>query len=185
MQMMGYDSVWKALFWGVLMRSDRVKQIMKRIFPGVTPYLLVLIFCVAGCATTYTPPSGCVDADGELKDSLILENISNPKHTGLILEMANLEFLKRSDVYSADDALKFLDQVEAKIDADTYTWEELMSYVVRESSEFNEAIGAEVILLSGYFQLLDKPVPISECDKLLLKKHLDRQRFVVQLSAEP
>lgn len=182
--MKGYRSFGDWVFWGVLMNWKPLRKVAERIFPEWKHWLKVipLFLLLSGCATTYTPPDPCLNKDGSYKESLILEHISNPKQASLLLELANLEFLKQTDAYSRKDALMFIDKVREAINKGT-TWEELFEYVVTRSAKFNEAIGAEVVLISGYYGVLAKDVPITECDRAMLMSHLDRQESTVALAS--
>lgn len=125
-------------------------------------------------------PGPCVTSDGTpVENSLILEYIPDPYKASIILEIANLEMLTRMDLYSTQDLLTFLDTVETTLDELT-TWEELFYYLDARADTFNKTLKTEIILLSSYFQVLNKPVPLSACDRSLIHAHIERQRRLVQ-----
>jgi hypothetical protein len=57
-------------------------------------------------------------------------------------------------------------------------------YAVKAFSDFNKQHGIELFLLSQYLDLnlFDSQIRISECDKALIKLHLEKQRQALRLA---
>ena len=110
---------------------------------------------------------------------MILEKIPNPAAADLVLQVANFECLKRQ-TYSADNALAVLDAVDSLLDRGT-TYADLVSYVLSRFADFNHDLGAEVLIASSYLHVLDEPLPISDCDRVLLRAHIRHQRGILEM----
>lgn len=179
--MKGYKNLWTYLFW---MGKTYLQLLLDKLASKHSKKLILLIvpFLLVGCASIepkpYEPPSICVAEDGSYKKSLILEKIPNPAQASLLVQLTNLEMLKHSNLYSPEDVLTFLDNVELMLTHDIQ-WITIFDYILNEAADFNSKIEEEVILLSNYFIVLYVETPISECDKALLNRHIEKQRKLI------
>jgi hypothetical protein len=138
-----------------------------------------LALSLTACAGRgWTPPVECTPES----KSIILERIPNPKEASLVLQLANLQSLKRH-VYGVNDAAKLIDLIEEKLDHGI-TYAELVGYVFREVAKLEKQYGAEIFLMSQYLEIINAPLPISPCDVALIRAHLDQQRKVLMLVGE-
>ena len=137
---------------------------------------VVLAVSLTACAgkSAWTPPAKC---DGQ--PSLILEKIPVPKEASLILQLANLQLLK-GEAYGPDDARAVIDTIEEVLEIGV-SYADLCAYVMGLTGKFNARYGAEIFLVSQYLELLSAPLPISDCDKELIRLHLAKQRQVLLL----
>lgn len=179
-EMKGYKDVWTYLWWAT---KTYVELLLKKLASKHAKKLLVLFassVLLASCSVLqpveWEPPEVCTQPGAE---SLILDHISDPLDASLILEFANLELLTRGDLYTTDDVLRFLDSVETLVEKPV-TWQSLFQYVLTTAEGVNEFVGNEVILISTYYKVLNKDELISECDRALVKAHLNRQRALIK-----
>ncbi|MFP3910387.1 MAG: hypothetical protein ACLFVX_11095 [Archaeoglobaceae archaeon] len=178
--MKGYKDLTTYLWWAA---KTYLSLLLKKLASKHSKKLLMLVassVLLASCSVLqpvkWEPPEVCNQPETE---SLILEHIPNPMHASLVLELANLEILTKSDLYTPDDVRRFLDSVETLVEK-PITWKSLFDYVTETAEGVNKVMGDEIILLSSYFEILNQDELISECDRALVKGHLQRQRDLLE-----
>lgn len=139
---------------------------MKKLF-------IIFIVCVSLIGCAFLPnKDGVCDTE---KPSLICEKVPEPEAADILLQLANLEALK-NDSYTGAQATEFLNECETFLN-EVETYAGLADWLSMKVKN----IDAEIIILSGYLQVLDKELPIYEYDRMLLKKHIEHQRKVLAL----
>ena len=136
--------------------------------------VLVAVLLVPGCSSkTWTPPAVCQDSD-----SLIMQVFPDPPAAGVILQVANYQLLQ-SNVYAAADALAVIEAIEILV-AEGTTWRDLVGYVLQRIPRVNDKYGVAILLASSALDVLNQDLPLSDCDKLLVRAHLGEQRKIIQ-----
>lgn len=153
-----------------------VRRILRQIYKrknGTMVLLIALVFTFMGCS--YIQTSKVCETE---QKSLICEKIPHPEQAGILLQIANITALKK-DAYSAEQAFKFLDDVESFLkEADTYG--NACRWIANEMDKYD----LEVLILSGYIDILNIPETITEYDRELLLKHIERQRALIKTYVE-
>ena len=140
---------------------------------GIALLCLSAVVLMFGCAgVNFVPPDECQGAD-----SLILKRIPDPQGASFILQVANLELLKHN-AYSRKQALETIKTLQDFVDLDV-TYADMVAYVMSKFVDFNHEYGGEILLASEYLRVLNEPLPISSCDKALIKIHLEKQKRLV------
>lgn len=181
-EMKGYKDVWTYLWWATrtyvqILLAKLASRHSKKLILVLSSGML-LTSCSVLQPVEWEPPEVCTQPGAE---SLIIDHISDPLNASLVLEFANLELLTRGEFYTTDDVLNFLDSIEAMVEKPV-TWQTLFNYVLTTAEDVNEYVGNEVILISTYYEVLNQDELISECDRALVKAHLDRQRNLVKIT---
>jgi len=145
---------------------------MKKSVKLLVVFLFGLLF-LTGCfnAQPQVPPPGC-------EHSLIVQKIPNYRNVDILLQIANLEALKQR-VYTKEQALDALDDIEKVLKDENATYSQLLSVVVSKVNWVNEHAGAELFILSQYFEIFKSNQKIDPCDRDLLLAHLAKQRAVI------
>jgi hypothetical protein len=148
---------------------------------GVILGLVLLVACATTTNTGTTYPSSCVkQADGTW-NSVILNKIPDPQSVDIMLQLANLEAIKQ-DVWTKDQAEQLLTWIETQLTLPDITFSTLIAQVLPMVTQLNNVAGAEVYLISQYVTALNVPLPISACDKELIRAHLAKQRTILLLA---
>ena len=135
---------------------------------------MVLMLMVAGCAGLQF---GLEPVCGSAPEcSLICATIPDPENQDLLIQLVNDELLYQ-DVYTAADAVAFLDKLESIIvNATTYA-----GLVVAVDAELNilpDRIRNKFYILSKCSLVLSKEIPICDFDRDLLRKGIQNQKDV-------
>lgn len=178
--MKGYKNLWTYLFW---MAKTYLRILLDKLATHHSKKMLLLVVptLLIGCAhlQPYQAPECCYQEDGSfVGDSLILEKIPDPRTASLVLQLTNLELLEETDAYGVEDLEIFLNTVEQMI-KNRVEWTKLFDYILIKAASINERFQQEVVLLSKYFISLYVGLPISECDKQLLLRHIEKQRQLI------
>ena len=149
--------------------------------------LMGALFWMQGCATLdigkYQPPQECISEDGSMKDSIILKYVDYPRETALVLKLANLEAVKHTDL-SKQDVQEFLKRMLDFLEGEV-TYAKFYQRVGAAIGLVNSYIDEEIMLLSQYANSIgQKKLPITACDKALLRKHLKEQMAVISTVQE-
>ena len=144
---------------------------MKRFF------ILFVVFCLV------IPLFGCLESQPQVippgcEHSLIMRKIPDYRHVDILLQLANLEALKRH-VYTKEQALDALKDIEAVLKDQSSTYAQLLSVVISKIRWVNEHAGSEIFILTQYFQVFNSDRVIDPCDRDLLLKHLSKQKTVI------
>lgn len=161
------DKYWKYI--GLIRRI--AQKLMKK--KGMKMLLLLPLLVAVGCA--FTQPSTICETD---KPSLICKRLSNPEQADVLLQVANIQGLK-NDVYSGEEALKFLDFCEQLINKST-TYFDMTNYISNVFDDYE----LEVLILSRYMPKLAVDIPITNYDRQLLLAHIQHQREVISMYME-
>lgn len=136
--------------------------------------LVAILLFVGGCASRpFVPPEACLDSP-----SLIVERIPDVQALDRGLLTIQLAALEKVKGYDYKDALAVIDQIEEMADA-SKTYATLVAYVARQVDLANRLAGAVIFIIGEDLSTLNEDVPISDCDRLLVKKHLDKQRALI------
>lgn len=141
--------------------------------------MVVLLTCsvLFACSTTpFVPPVACEGAD-----SFILKTIPDVKAFDKGLLAVNVGTLELSKGYTPGDAIKVLDRIENLVDKADITYAELVGLVSQKLEIANALAGAAIFIVGDDIQKLNRKLPISDCDKELIRIHLERQRAVVNI----
>jgi hypothetical protein len=176
----GLDEIAEAVFsLGVALGIVGLRHAVAKHHMLLIAPLLALSLTLTACAgKQWTPPAEC---EGDVF-SIILERIPNPKEASLVLQLANLQLLKKH-AYGVEDAKGVLDMVDALLNR-PITYLDLYAYVASQFGQINSKYGAEIFLISQYMELASEPIQISSCDKALIRAHLAKQRTVLMLAGE-
>ena len=141
--------------------------------------VFLVLFVFKGCVGIIQKDDECMKI--EAKDSVICSVLIkmgiSTRDANMLFKFANLELI-RNEVYSKENALTFLQDVEAILNSSTY--QGLAKYLIRTTSELTTEYNVQIILLSEYFnEFVDIPIPISEFDIYLLKEHINQQKNLV------
>ena len=145
----------------------------------VITIIFALLLFVAGCAeNNVVVPEGC-------ENSLIYAEAAKlgvtPQAVGTIFQLANLELLKNNVIAKAD-VEQFFDDVECLLDRDETTYLDVVAMVVTRVDELRNEYGPEVmVLITAFSEQLSKPIPIDECDRMLMLKHVADQRKILDM----
>lgn len=153
-----------------------IRRIAQKIMrnKGKASLVLAVLLLSVGCA--HMQPSSVCDTEQE---SLICENIPQPENADILLQLANARLLK-SETYSAEEALNFLDMCESFLTKDAVSYEGLAQWLVTKMDEYS----LEVFVLSGYVSTIRSPQMISDYDRQLLLKHIEHQRNLIKTYQE-
>lgn len=161
------------LGWRILKRLAMKKGISKAIV------LVVSLLLLGGCSffnqATFDPPATCLDG----AESEILTYFPNPTGLSKSLLVVQVAALEKIKDYQRADAEAILDEIENAIVASDMTYAELLAYVSQKINLANKKIGLALFILGDDTAALDKPLPISECDKSLIMMHLAKQRSLL------
>lgn len=138
--------------------------------------LVTMIILCALCACSFLQPAeipeGC-------ENSFIINKIPNYREVDVLFQLANVQGI-RQDLYTREQALKFLDDCEAMLESTTYS--DLAIFVIAKIKWLNEHAGVEVLILSQYVtDAFNEPLPLDACDIDLLKKHIQKQRTLIKM----
>ncbi|MFK4765324.1 hypothetical protein ACI3L3_11165 [Desulfobaculum sp. SPO524] len=133
---------------------------------------MLLAACATQTAPAYTPPAPC-----EGQPSLILEKMPDPRAASGLLIVANAAAVK-AELYTAREALAVIDTIEAFL-AQAGSYSELVSFVMARVADANARAGTQVFLVADILPQLDSPLPISACDRALVRIHLAKQRLAI------
>ena len=137
--------------------------------------LAMLAFCFSACAFSPQPieiPEGC-------ENSIIMNKIGFYKEADFLLTLANVRALKE-DAYTKEQVLDFFDDLTELLNTATYA--ELATFVLEKVKWVNENMGVEILILTEYgIDFLGNDLPIDQCDKELLLKHINKQRRYTQM----
>ena len=140
-------------------------------FPGAPGIALLLVLTMAiaigGCSGASPRADIC---DG--KDSVICEVVPDPLAADIVLQLANVEAVKEG-VYSPDEAVDVIDQI-----LDALSAEEVPTYggLGAFAASRIKGVEPEIVVLSGYIDLLNQDIPIKDYDAYLIRTHLERQK---------
>jgi hypothetical protein len=143
--------------------------------------LLFLAGC-AGLGGEYVAPDPCYTAEGELRDSVILDMTGgNPSTVALLDKLAIYEAVTRTDLVTADDVLWGLDMLEQTVLQERVSYAQLWQAIMDKVSLFENATGGELFILEQHFGGLgDMDSPVNKCDRALLLKHFGDIRAVLK-----
>jgi hypothetical protein len=129
--------------------------------------LLALFFC--GCVSSpgLNPPSGC-------EQSLIYRLLPNPSQTGILLRLGNLAAID-SDIYTAEQALAFIEECRKQLNMPDMTYAIMGQFVSDNLTPYLILIGSLVPQFASYNIVIDP------CDLKLLNQHLDDQEQIVRI----
>jgi hypothetical protein len=138
--------------------------------------ILLAILFLAGCATSpYTPPIEC-----QAGKSLILERIPDARALDKGLMAVQLAALEGLPAYSKADAIAILNIIEERIDQGM-SYANLVEYVSAKLELANNIAGAVIFIIGDSIRLLDSPFEISACDKVLIKRHIAKQKMLLTI----
>ena len=140
--------------------------------------IFALIVCIAffSCATSQV----CTEAP---ENSLICKYIPNPESADILLQLVFYELLKQNPSAKGEVA-KVLDEATTNLSTESLLWTDIVAWVVSRSDYLKDNFGGEFVILSAYAGVLNRPVPITEFDKNLLKIHLERQKGILKMIGE-
>lgn len=136
----------------------------------------LLIFTLASCKIESGSPCEGLTPD----ESQICQIIPNPQNVDLLLRLANVAALK-SDLYAAEDALKFIDTVTQTLEATelAISYSDLYNYFV------DNADPMVFIILDEYGDHLTKlKIPITKADIGFIIYHLKKQKVLIQMAIQ-
>lgn len=151
---------------------------MKKLF-----FLIILTVFLTACAKNnlYVPPDSCVkDMNGNY-GSVILQKIPDPNAASIILQLANLEAVKHVDGYTIGMALTAIDIIESLLKTNI-TFNYLIDEAMKQAKLVNASYGVEIFLISQYVGVINTPQIISDCDRDLILRHLEKQRQTLKLA---
>ena len=134
----------------------------------------ILIFTLTSCKIEKGSP--CEGLTPE--DSQICQIIPNPENIDLLLRLANVAALK-SDLYRAEDALKFIDTIIQSLEGTSVaiSYADLYNYFVENADPMI------FIVLDEYSDRLEKlNIPITKTDIGFIIYHLKRQKTLIQMA---
>jgi hypothetical protein len=146
--------------------------------------LLIFVAALAlaitmGCATIgntpYEAPEICQDAE-----SLILKKFPDPRglDTGLLaVQLVALETVKG---YNKDEAIKILNEIQDNISIGM-TYADVVEYIQVKIDLANTKYGAALFIVGVDISILAEPLPISDCDIALVKKHMNKQIALIKI----
>jgi len=137
--------------------------------------LIGLIMFIPACVTTTPPP-----VPDNCQNSIIMNKIPEWKEVDILLQLGNLEALK-NDVYTKQQALDAITDLENILKDPNATYADFLVLAINKIRWVNEHAGAEVFIVSQYFNDFNKNIVIDPCDRDILMKHLMKQRKVVAL----
>jgi len=133
---------------------------------------LLLVVGTVGCATIpkSTPPPGC-------EDSLIYQHIPYPEAIDLAVKLAVFEIAKHEPEYRATIYMA-IGAMEELLTHERLTYAHFFWDVTKRVEWLRENVGAELIIVSETLRMFDGvEIPVSDCDRTLLLKHLAQQRM--------
>jgi len=136
----------------------------------------ILIFALTSCKMEKGSPCEGLTAD----ESQICQIIPNPENVDLLLRLANVAALK-SDLYRAEDALKFIDTIIQTLEGTSVaiSYSDLYNYFV------DNADPMVFIILDEYGDSLTKlKIPITKTDIGFIIYHLKRQKVLIQMAVQ-
>lgn len=142
--------------------------------------ILVLIF-MTGCASksTYQPPEGCLNENGEQKKSVILKFVKHPKETALALKFATSVVAEEATPAHVEEMIAGIKIASAMLEDSTYS--NLSGFLIDEVDRLHSKYSTQLMLVTDYAQdMIGIELPIYECDKALLKKHFKEQLTVLK-----
>lgn len=137
--------------------------------------ILTIVF-MAGCAgkSTYNPPEGCIDAHGNVKQSVILEHIDHPAETAIALKLATGTAVQQATPAHIKEAIKIIGITHSMLEDSSYSG--VAGFLIQEITGLESEYSAQLMIVTQYAQdMVDIDLPIYECDKVLLKKHFREQ----------
>ena len=162
---------------GIGHKLELVKSALQGM-PNIMPVILALVmasmFTVACTPKPYQLPEAC----GDGSDSLIVKTFPDLNTTSLVLRIAAYEGVKHSKVTKAQ-AIAAIDDIEKYMDATPGVM--FCELIAKTKTELD---GVELLLLSEIVPGLDVKMPISQCDKALIKAHFAKQRATLSLLPE-
>ena len=143
--------------------------------------LMIVIVClmfVVACGPLQLKPTvipeGC-------EDSLIYSKLPYPQVTDTVLQVAVYQFAIETG--SAPQILDVINTIEAALVSPTgMNFSDFVLLVNEQVGLLNARWGVSLLIVSESLADLSVPIPISECDKNLLLKHLAKQKKWVALA---
>ena len=135
---------------------------------------MVLMLMVAGCAGLQLGLNPVCESAPEC--SLICAAVPDPENQDLLIQLVNDELLYQ-DVYTAADAIAFLDKLESII-ANATTYAGLVAMVDAELNLLPDRIRNKFYILSKCSLVLSREIPICDFDRDLLQKGIQNQKDV-------
>lgn len=153
---------------------------MKKLFLIVI--MVVFVFTFFGCTgkSAYTPPDTCLNVDGTQKESIILERIDHPRETAVFLKLASTTIASQVTPEYIDEMISVIDTTKNMLESSNYS--EVSTYLLEQISVLRSKYSTQLMIVSQYCQdLVNVELPIYECDKALLRKHLREQKELLKL----
>ena len=133
-----------------------------------------IILMIGGCVGINTDPNQGICA-GVVDSEICRVTKGDPRAVETLLMAANFGAIKK-DLYSTQQALKVVDDLERILGTNGITYEVLLLKAVARLEG-----GASVLfVLTPYMTELDKPIPISDFDLNLFRAHLQHQRVLIE-----
>lgn len=142
---------------------------------------IVFVFTFFGCAgkSAYTPPDACLNADGTQKESIILERIDHPRETAVFLKLASTTIASQVTPEYIDEMISVIDTTKNMLESSSYSG--VSTYLLEQISVLRSKYSTQLMIVSQYCQdLVNVELPIYECDKALLRKHLREQKELLR-----
>lgn len=159
-------------YLGIIWRI--IGKIMEKKKGSKISLLLILLLVFVGCA--HMEKSSVCDTEQE---SLICEKIPQPEHSDILLQLANVRMLK-NEVYIAEDALDFLEMCKSFLTEEEVSYGGLAQWLATKMDDYS----LEVLVLSGYVDTFKSPQMITDYDRSLLLKHIERQKNLIKVYME-
>jgi len=143
-----------------------------------------LLICVAvivpmlfsGCAgLTGKPeiPAGC-------EDSLLYRIVPNPAAVDTLLALGVFEFVKHNPK-ARRDIERALDFIDVALADENLTYLGLATLVAGQADGLTRKYGAEILVISEILRGLDREIPMSTCDRELIRAHVAKQKRYLAL----
>lgn len=142
---------------------------------------VIFMFAFLGCVgkNTYTPPDGCVNKDGMVEKSVILEHIDYPRETALVLKTASTIVASETSLSHVKEMIAVIEVTKAMLGNSTYSG--IASYLLDEISKLRSEYSVQLMIVTQQCQdMVNIKLPIYECDKILLRKHLNEQKALLK-----
>jgi hypothetical protein len=157
---------------------------------GVILALLFAVMILSGCgaknydsdAVLQVIPECTMNPETQKWNSFILEKLPNYRSLDVMLQLANLEALKRTSLWNKEKAENLITWMENQLTTPGLTYADLIGALLPRIEAINELVGEEVYILAQYIPALNQPLAITSCDLVLIKRHLAKQRRVILMA---
>jgi len=147
---------------------------LKWIIPAIC--WMFIVVSVTGCAVPPAPPAGC--------EQSVIYKVATRMHTtpqmiGALFQIGSIELIKSKPTV-ASQLVQFLNELDVALEDDTLTYLELVVLIQVRVRNLQTQYGHEImILLTTFMNQLSQPIPLDQCDRSMIRKHINNQLVIL------